>query len=120
MAQFAVLIKTNRQGTYTSASIDVPANITGLIKLTTDMLKPVLSDPANALSFNFEYSNDGGQTWVYGGGVSWRGGDYLDPEGNPAVNPAVIIPATLFAGKKVRAVVDIPATISTGLIIETL
>ncbi len=74
MATFTVLAQQNRQGTFTSSAVTIPASppqrVTGTVLI--DLVD--MEDTATDITMSLWVSADGGGTWSSIGGCGWRGG----------------------------------------------
>lgn len=72
-------------GATVSPVVSIPGNLRGLYfyaeVLTTE------APESCTIALNVEFSNDGGTTWAYGGGITTTGGQHFERDGVTPVNP---------------------------------
>jgi hypothetical protein len=114
MALVTVLEPANIQGTFTSGSQQIPANITGALTIRgIGMTSTVLADATKTLWLHLYVSSDNGQTWRYIGGGDWVGGN-LNKDGTPNAPGLSVGGMEQFAGQLLRGVLDVPQRIRVG------
>ena len=112
----SIFARANRTGTFTSANISVPANLTGIYWVRLNILGSQRTDATRNLSLLVEVSNDGGQTWNTYIGLTWVGGGVEKGNGNPGV----VVDAGELAGKTIRVTVTVSRQTNVGVDIETV
>lgn len=108
MPKTVVLSQANRQGTWISASYQVPANVS-VFRMWGDVAPNDLNS-TKTFRLAVESSDDNGQTWAprYAFGFA----------GPMTEQPYLEVAASAFAGQRVRAVLDVPETMRLGATVD--
>jgi hypothetical protein len=117
MAIFTALTKTNKQGTFTSASVALPAEVTSIsIKLDMDAVD--IRDTTLNLLCGVDESTDDGLNWHTLISASWQGGS---PNRQGQFNPPTLTISIPQDGKtrRMRGWLDTTKRISVGATITT-
>lgn len=118
MAQVStvVLASQQRQGTFISASQLLPNDDTvKSVRISLQIPTADFEDVNNSIKLNIEVSFDGGNNFVGQGGITWKGGRFVDKFGNVDPDPYVEFGLRDYAGLPVRATVDIPTRMRVGV-----
>lgn len=114
MPVITLATRTVRSGTITTPSRAINANATGQIGLQFDIAEPDLSDPTKTATLTTQRSTDGGNTWQTWSAMTWQGGPPTAPKNR---QPGLFGEAAEVRGQRVRAVVVLGASITTGVVI---
>ena len=119
--------QNNRQGTFVSSSIVLPAEVSpGVSVIGQEVTIRALTNTTsyenvlNSFQFNLYRSADGGATWLHVAGIGWQGGRYVDKLGNVNPPPELSVgpvPAE-WVGQRFRAELDIPRAMRLGAEID--
>lgn len=123
VAQIANLSQQFREGTSTTASVDLPANLSTIadeIWIVLDIQAPVYEDPTTRLAIRLYRLIPATGLWQYAGGSTFNGGRYVDEDG--IVNPPITFggAASIFAGYTVRAEIETNARVRLGATVSTV
>lgn len=123
VAQLTNLSQTFREGTTTTNSVSVPANITETadeIAISLDIQTAVYEDPATRLTIRLYRLEPATQQWRMMSAGTFSGGRYVDEDGN--VNPPITMSTatSTFAGYEARVEVETNARVRLGATVYTL
>lgn len=110
-----VIQQQQRQGSFMSGSKLLDASIVGpLVTFRADINAADYVDPANSLWMRVYFSNDNGITWSKPGGALWKGGPFIDEDGNVNPMPTYSFGLNAVRGQLVRVEVDVPQRMRVG------
>ena len=121
MARIATIPIVNREpGRHEFADAAVPQGDT---RITAELDRSTLTDPAVLIGWGLELSLDGGQTWLPWGAATCAGGQDIDPAtGQPFARSSFTVPLPPEGAlqRRVRPAVTLNRTASTILAIDTV
>jgi hypothetical protein len=110
-----VLPRSQRLGTFTSASVLIPSDSAFTqVVVDTDMATVDLINPDTDIRYMVQVSDDDGATWRNYAGGHYVGCDCPSRDGSPQKQPGVEAPVSDFRGLRVRMTLDITGTVRTG------
>jgi len=106
MPTITVFPISNRNIKTISQEIEVPADVTGPIKITFPMPLQDKTDPTNTLTLELDVFDQALNDFRHSVSFTWIGGDRVGRDGTPNPDPAITVSGGDYAGKRTRMVLD--------------
>ena len=117
MARLTNLDQRNRQGNFIAGPLTVPSG-TGRVRATAIIDPADYINPLTSITFGMDCFIDGAWRHVVSG--KWKGGSYVDEDGNINPNPTVEVDMTAYVGQQIRMNVTVPVRISCGFELDSV